>query len=302
MPSVGMLDYMEIFHHSTIDRSHGHSHTDSTHMGCFTSNPEVTYRLFLTSLPVWLIRFNYSLPATIKIKSVVAYTPPSQDIVVNDWHDQSGNACLYPVLHHGTSGADHHKASRQLSHAFTDIPNLEPPIIDSSIGKAVPSLSLSTGSSRPAPCKSYMTDFAFRLLTTITMSDPQHTRGKKNKNPSTQDIHANLNGGNNSRTNPGANHDKWEDVTSDLIPPDMPWWTTMLRAVNRSRARIHLDLPVQDKGYAFPDPNSLTALPPDKQAQKLCAWLSLRGATCASVFTQAQVQFGEWLLTLTKSS
>jgi hypothetical protein len=284
---LGMLDYMDIFHHRTINYSCGHPSADSTRMGCFTSNPEVAHRLFLAALPVWLIRFDYSLPPTIKIKSVVAYTPPSKDIVVDDWHNQSGNACPYPVLHHGTSGADHHKASRQLGRAFTDLPDLEPPVIDSSIGKATPSTSLSTGSSRPAPCKSFMADFAFRVLTT-TISDPQHTRGKKNKNPSThRDIHVNLSGGNNSQTNPGANRDKWEDVASDLIPPDIPFWTTALRTVDRNRACIRLDLPVQDKGYAFPDPNSLAALPPDKQAQKLCAWLSLRGATCAGVFTQA---------------
>ena len=96
-----------------------------------------------------------------------------------------------------------------------------------------------------------------------------------------------MNGGNNSRTNPGANRNKWEDVPSDLIPPDVPLWTTALRAVDRNLARIRPDLPVQDKGYAFPDPNSLAALPPGKQAQKLCAWLSLRGATCARVFMQA---------------
>jgi hypothetical protein len=284
---LGMLDYMDIFHHRTIDYSCGHPSADSTRMGCFTSNPEVAHRLFLAALPVWLIRFDYSLPPTIKIKSVVAYTPPSKDIVVDDWHNQSGNACPYPVLHHGTSGADRHKASRQLGRAFADLPDLEPPVIDSSIGKATPSTSSSTGSSRPAPCKSFMADFAFRVLTT-TISDPQHTRGKKNKNPSThRDIHVNLSGGNNSQTNPGANRDKWEDVASDLIPPDIPFWTTALRTVDRNRARIRLDLPVQDKGYAFPDPNSLAALPPDKQAQKLCAWLSLRGATCAGVFTQA---------------
>lgn len=72
-----------------------------------------------------------------------------------------------------------------------------------------------------------------------------------------------------------------------MVPPDIPAWTAALRAVDRSSTRIRPDLPRQENGYAFPDPNSLAALPPAKQAQKICAWLSLRPATFARVFVQA---------------
>ena len=44
---------------------------------------------------------------------------------------------------------------------------------------------------------------------------------------------------------------------------------------------------MEEKGYVFPDPNSLVGLPPLKQAQKLCAQLSLCAAMCACAFTQA---------------
>jgi hypothetical protein len=89
------------------------------------------------------------------------------------------------------------------------------------------------------------------------------------------------------KDNPGANRDKWQDVPCDLIPPDIPEWTKALRQVDRNPKRIRPDLPLQEKGYAFPDPNSLAALPVTKQAQKLCAWLSLRAATCGRHLTQA---------------
>jgi hypothetical protein len=72
-----------------------------------------------------------------------------------------------------------------------------------------------------------------------------------------------------------------------LIPLDIPAWTVALQAVDRNPARIRPDLPVQDKGYAFPDPNSFATLPPAKQAQKICAWLSLHPATFARIFVQA---------------
>jgi hypothetical protein len=133
---LAMLNWLEVFHPLSIDETRQHPRlADHTRIGCFTSNPEVTKRLFLAGLPVWLIRFDHALPLTIKIKSVTVYAPPQRGVVVDDWHDQSGSPCLFPTLHHGKSGADRHKASRQLGRAFADIPDLEAPI-DSSVGKA----------------------------------------------------------------------------------------------------------------------------------------------------------------------
>ena len=275
---LAMLDWLEIFHPLSIDETRQHHRpADYSRVGCFTSNPEVTKRLFLAGLPVWLIRFDYSLPSTIKIKGVTAYALPSRDIVVEDWHDQSGSPCPFPTLHHGKSGADHHKASCQLGRAFADIPDLEAPI-DSSVGKA-PTSSSHVSSSRLAPCKPAFSNF--NSFVDRALADQTHTRPKKtNKKSGNNDIR-------DPHDNPGANRDKWQDIPCDLIPPDITVWTEALRKVDRDRKRIQPDLPNQEKGYAFPDPNSLTALPVAKQAQKLCAWLSLRAATCARVFTQA---------------
>jgi hypothetical protein len=258
-----MLDWLDIFHPLSIDETRQHPRlADHTRIGCFTSNPEVTKRLFLAGLPVWLIRFDHALPLTIKIKSVTVYAPPQRGVVVDDWHDQSGSPCLFPTLHHGKSGADRHKASRQLGRAFADIPDLEAPI-DSSVGKA-PASSSDVSPSRPAPCKP---DFPnFNSFVDQALADQTHTRPKKTNKKSRDD---------DTRDNPGANRDKWQDVPCDLIPPDITVWTEALRKVDRDRKRIRPDLPNQEKGYAFPDPNSLAALPVAKQAQKLCAWLSL---------------------------
>ena len=118
------------------------------------------------------------------------------------------------------------------------------------------------------------------------MADQTHTRPKKINKSRSGDTPLD-NDTRDPRDNPGANRDKWQDVPCDLIPPDITVWTDALRKVNRNPKRIRPDLSHQEKGYAFPDPNSLAALPVTKQAQKLCAWLSLRAATCARVFTQA---------------
>lgn len=152
---LAMLDYLEIYHPRSIDETHPWP-ADYSRVGCFTSNPEVTKRLFLAGLPVWLIRFDHTLPPTVKIKSVTDYALPPRDIVVQDWHDQSGSPSPFPTLHHGNSGADRHKASRQLGRAFADIPDLETPI-DSSVGKVSSCIS----PSRPAPCKPDLSDFSF---------------------------------------------------------------------------------------------------------------------------------------------
>lgn len=63
-----------------------------------------------------------------------------------------------------------------------------------------------------------------------------------------------------------------------------------MAAVVKDSKRIHPDLPVQRKGYAFPDPNSLAGQRPEQLAKKLCTWLSLRPATCARAFVDAGLQ------------
>jgi len=119
--------------------------------------------------------------------------------------------------------------------------------------------------------------------------DPSQTHKKRNKKTgSTHNNSSNTPASSDrNRDNPGANRNKWEDVACDLVPPDIPVWTRALRQVDRNPKRIRPNLQKEEKGYAFPDPNSLAGLPPLKQAQKLCAWLSLRAATCARAFTQA---------------
>jgi len=151
---LAMLDWLEIFHPRSIDESLDHPRpADLKRIGCFTSDPEVTNRLFLAGLPVWLIRYDHALPPTTKIKHVAPYMPPSPHIIIEDWHDESGTLCPFPTLHDGHTGADRHKASRKLGSAFADTPNLADPLISmtSAVGKAP---SPASTSSRSVPCKS----------------------------------------------------------------------------------------------------------------------------------------------------
>ena len=86
---------------------------------------------------------------------------------------------------------------------------------------------------------------------------------------------------------PTENRNVWVDVESDIVPPSIPVWTRALQAVNKDKARVHSDLPPSEKGYTFPDPNSLAGLTPDQYAKKLVAWLSLRPGTCSRAFVSA---------------
>jgi hypothetical protein len=86
---------------------------------------------------------------------------------------------------------------------------------------------------------------------------------------------------------PMENRDVWVDVNSDIVPPDIPAWTQAMQAVDKDKTQVHLDLPHTEKGYTFPDPNSLAGLSADQQAKKLVAWLSLRPATCSKAFVAA---------------
>jgi len=161
---LGMMDYLEIFNPRSVDEFSKHP-ADYTRIGCFTSNPEVVHRLFLAGLPVWFIRFDHALSPIIKIKSVTAYTPPSSEIVVDDWCDAAGTHHPFPTLHHGTSGIDRHYASRQLGRAFADIPNLDMPAIDSSSGKA-PKYITTSLPARPGPCK-----FPIQIFLVLSLSN-----------------------------------------------------------------------------------------------------------------------------------
>lgn len=89
------------------------------------------------------------------------------------------------------------------------------------------------------------------------------------------------------RDQPLANRDKWVDVDNDLVPPSIPIWTVALRAVDKDQNHIRPDLPQSEKGYAFPDPNSLVGHSPEVRAKKLCTWLGLRPAVCAQSFVDA---------------
>ena len=63
-----------------------------------------------------------------------------------------------------------------------------------------------------------------------------------------------------------------------------------MAAVVKDATRIYPNLPLHEKGYAFPDPNSLAGLRPEQLAKKLCAWLRFRPAACANVFIEAGVK------------
>ena len=228
-------DWLEIFHPRGIDESLDHPHpADLKHIGCFASNPKVTKRLFLAGLPVWLIHYDHALPPTTKIKYVAPYMPPSPHIITEDWHDKSGTLCPFPTLHHGHTGAGHHKASWKLGGSFADTPNLADPLISmtSAVGKA-PLL-------HQHLLNLFLVSLKFFICSDVDSvfqdPDPSQTHKKRNKktggtynNSSNTPASSDCN-----RDNSGANHNKWEDVACDLVPPDIPVWTRALRQVDRN--------------------------------------------------------------------
>jgi len=131
------------------------------------------------------------------------------------------------------------------------------------------------------------------LLIYIAFEDPQPTSSStsrqfnnkqkkqkkkltpKNANPST------------TTTPSTANRDKWVDVDSPLIPPVVDAWARAIRETVKDSTRIRADVPHLQRGYAYPDPNSLAGLSLDQQAKKLCAWLGLRPAVYSKSFVDA---------------
>ena len=88
---------------------------------------------------------------------------------------------------------------------------------------------------------------------------------------------------------PNANRDKWQDVASDLVPPSIPGWVEGLQCVDRNWERIRDDLPQSQRGYMFPDPNSLAGLSPAQQAKKIANWLAVRAGAYTKCFHQAGI-------------
>lgn len=86
---------------------------------------------------------------------------------------------------------------------------------------------------------------------------------------------------------PNANRDKWVDVQSSLVPPAVPVWVRAMANTDKSPTRIRTDVPHLERGYAYPDPNSLAGLSFEQQARKLCTWLSLRPAIYSKAYVDA---------------
>lgn len=84
-----------------------------------------------------------------------------------------------------------------------------------------------------------------------------------------------------------ANHNKWVDVDSPLVPPAVEVWARAIHDTVKNPDRIRPDVPHLQRGYAYPDPNSLAGLSLDQQAKKLCAWLGLRPAVYSKSFVDA---------------
>jgi hypothetical protein len=105
---------------------------------------------------------------------------------------------------------------------------------------------------------------------------------KKKKNASKNQSPSNA-----SSTPSTANRDKWVDVDSPLVPPVVEVWAQALRETVKNPSRIRADVPHLQRGYAYPDPNSLAGLSVDHQAKKICAWLGLRPAVYSKSFVDA---------------
>jgi hypothetical protein len=104
---------------------------DMTIMGAFTSNLEVANKMFKCGIPVWLVRTREQLQPNIKIKRIVSYTLPPQDIITDDWHDeQTGLENPFPCLHYGFGGADRHDKTRMMGSAMFDVAVIEHPECD----------------------------------------------------------------------------------------------------------------------------------------------------------------------------
>jgi hypothetical protein len=141
---------------------------------------------------------------------------------------------------------------------------------------------------RHNPCKLTLTLYISKSADVLV--DPQQARaGGKNSGKSKNKSKSKTKGGDRDihRAHPTENRNVWVDVKSDIVPPSIPVWTRALEAVTKDKARVRSDLPPSEKGYTFPDPNSLAGLTPDQYAKKLVAWLSMRPGTCSNAFVSA---------------
>jgi hypothetical protein len=140
----------------------------------------------------------------------------------------------------------------------------------------------SVKTTRHTPCKPTLTLYVSQAAHILV--DPQQARNQGRKVAKSK-----TNGGNPEirRPHPTENRNVWVDVESDIVPPNIPIWTRALQAVDKNKARVRSDLPPSEKGFTFPDPNSLAGLTPDQYAKKLVAWLSLRPGTCSRAFVSA---------------
>jgi hypothetical protein len=134
----------------------------------------------------------------------------------------------------------------------------------------------------------------YALLIYIAFEDPQptsrptsHQLNKKNKKHKKKIAPKNASPADASITPSTANRDKWVDVDSPLIPPVVDAWARAIRETVKDPTRIRADVPHLQRGYAYPDPNSLAGLSLDQQAKKLCAWLGLRPAVYSKSFVDA---------------
>jgi hypothetical protein len=108
--------------------------------------------------------------------------------------------------------------------------------------------------------------------------DPKPQRGNRNKGRNGE-----------AGNQPNPNRDKWKDVASDLVPPSIPVWVEALQSVDKDWSRIRRDLPQSQRGYMFPDPNSLASLSPTQQAKKIANWLSIRAGSYTRCFYHAGI-------------
>ena len=104
-------------------------------MGCFTTDSRVCNELFCAGVPVWYIRFEFSVTATTIIEKPVVYTFPDH-IIRAQFSVPRKTVQPFSLLHAGPGGKDRHVQSRQFYESTPSLSTSTSASGSSHVGKA----------------------------------------------------------------------------------------------------------------------------------------------------------------------
>ncbi|KAF8833364.1 hypothetical protein BDN67DRAFT_1017639, partial [Paxillus ammoniavirescens] len=218
-------------------------------MGCFTEDITTCERLFRAGIPVWLVRSPQFIPQDMNIINVVTVTHPDHIVQKNFVHD--GVVTMFPTLHLGRGGTDHHFNSRRTFRAKV----LDASDATSSV--VIPQQNAVASSSQ-----------------TASGGRVQVNRNNNVRNNAKESVYS-ASASRNKVHNLKSGRDKWVEGDATIMPLPFPQWVSAFKRVDKDPARVKTGL--VDTGYRFPEP-ALIVVPVLPERRKLyCAnWLAAR--------------------------